>query len=277
MDKEKDINKSGWNIDLKRNSHQLAASDSAELIVRVEDCFGIKISDKEALEIYTIGELFKLVLRKLGQKPGPNDLTRACLTARTFYRLRLGLLGFKHCEGMRIRPDTPIEQVLPAKNRRKLWPELAKNIGLKLPRLRRSAGIRKLVIPLCIIWIVAGWQIVRLVFPAGFYPSPSVEIFFAITFSGLAFILILWMILTCHLVRTIPDCRNVGDLARDILGDNHAVISQEVGQGKIAQAEMSEPEKQVWAALLYIIADITYIKESELKPGDQFVKDLDFD
>lgn len=47
--------------------------DSVELLMSVEDAFGIKISDSEAAEISTVGEFYEAVWRRVNQR---QDLER---------------------------------------------------------------------------------------------------------------------------------------------------------------------------------------------------------
>jgi hypothetical protein len=61
--------------------------DGVELLLAVEDAFQIHIEDHEAGGVYTVGDLYNLVVTKLqGQD------SKRCLTSAAFYRTRRGIM-----------------------------------------------------------------------------------------------------------------------------------------------------------------------------------------
>ena len=76
--------------------------DSVELIMTVEEAFGIEISDEEAQTICTVGDFHACVMSKLGKIEARDH----CLTQHAFYRLRQGLEGETQTISDRIRPTT---------------------------------------------------------------------------------------------------------------------------------------------------------------------------
>lgn len=56
--------------------------DTVELVIEVEESFGISIGDEDAPGIVTVGDLFEYVLERVGSRP------TLCLTSLAFYRLR---------------------------------------------------------------------------------------------------------------------------------------------------------------------------------------------
>lgn len=62
------------------------SSDGVELILAVEDAFEIHISDEEAGNVSTIGDLHGLVISKLQGRD-----SHRCLTSAAFYRTRRGI------------------------------------------------------------------------------------------------------------------------------------------------------------------------------------------
>ncbi len=62
--------------------------EGVELVMNVEEAFGIRISDQDASEVRTVGQccdLIERILSRGGQEP--------CSTGATFYRLRRALTG----------------------------------------------------------------------------------------------------------------------------------------------------------------------------------------
>lgn len=74
--------------------------DGVEIVMKVEDAFGITIDDGEAGKIATPGQLIDLVLSKVGR-----TVDEACLTQRAFHRVRAALMRRMGVSRNQIRPD----------------------------------------------------------------------------------------------------------------------------------------------------------------------------
>jgi hypothetical protein len=103
--------------------------DSVELLVYVEDQFGIEIPDLEAEKIITVGEFAEAVFSKIKLNP-----SEKCFSQIVFYRLRKALETFNNNK-IDIKLDSKIEQLLPNVNLKQEWSELESISNLKLPRL----------------------------------------------------------------------------------------------------------------------------------------------
>jgi len=106
--------------------------DDVDVIHAVERTFGIKLTDAEAVQTRTVGQLYDLIELKY---PNAGSRTQACLSQMAFYRLRraLNTMGI---EG-EITPQTPIsvlERIEPRSMAPK-WRRLAQGSGLGLPSL----------------------------------------------------------------------------------------------------------------------------------------------
>ena len=117
--------------------------DSVELIMDVEDTFGISIPDREAERLHTPGELTAYLIRHLGA--GPDDANSKCAGAAAFYRTRRLLLERFGVSRQEIEPGTQIGQLLPpdARARRDRWRELSRILSVRLPRLEHSRRVQK--------------------------------------------------------------------------------------------------------------------------------------
>ncbi|WP_431202001.1 acyl carrier protein [Bradyrhizobium betae] len=109
--------------------------DDVDVIFDVERTFGIKLTDAEAEQTRTVGQLYDLIELK---RSNAESRTEACLSQMAFYRLRRALktMGI---EG-EITPQTPIsvlEQIEPPSRAAK-WRRLAQCSGLDLPGLETS-------------------------------------------------------------------------------------------------------------------------------------------
>jgi acyl carrier protein len=105
--------------------------DSVEIVMDLEEEFGIKIRDDEASELRRVGDVVDCVSKKCLRLP-----RQRCASAHTFYRLRQALMNLAGAPRSVIRPDTALASILPIEIRRDAWRGLG-NAGLKLPDLQR--------------------------------------------------------------------------------------------------------------------------------------------
>lgn len=105
--------------------------ESIELVMDCEDTFGISIPDDEASKMLTMGDLFALIRRLLGQRL----LRGKCTSASAFWRLRKGLMKLG-IERRRIRPSSIVDELVPISGRRRSWRILSGSTELRLPPLK---------------------------------------------------------------------------------------------------------------------------------------------
>ena len=108
--------------------------DTVELVMDVEESFGIEIPDDDAQQIVTVGDLFEFVKSRAELAPAGT-----CLTAATFYDIRRGFQESGITE--RFGPSTPVVDIAPDRNRRSFWSKLSRNTKLRFPDLVRPSWI----------------------------------------------------------------------------------------------------------------------------------------
>ena len=103
--------------------------DSVELVMSVENKFGIRIPDTDCEKIYTVQDFSDTVFKMISIHP-----TDKCLIQIIFYRIRK---AFKNLEltKVEIKPDTKISDLLTQTELKANWNRLETEIGLKLPKL----------------------------------------------------------------------------------------------------------------------------------------------
>ena len=103
--------------------------DSVELVMAVEDKFGIRIEDSEAEKIYTIQDFADIVYDKIITNP-----TDKCLVQIVFYRIRkaIGNLTLTKDE---IYPEMKISELFTPLELKEKWHRLRIETGLELPKL----------------------------------------------------------------------------------------------------------------------------------------------
>jgi hypothetical protein len=83
--------------------------DGVELVMAVEDAFQITISDAEASQILTVGQLYSCVLEKLGNNP-----SQKCLSSVAFYRVRRALINLFEVSRDSVTPTSKLSDLLPS-------------------------------------------------------------------------------------------------------------------------------------------------------------------
>jgi Acyl carrier protein len=102
--------------------------DSVELVMAIEEEFGISIPDDDAEKIVTVG----LTYEWLKQHVASSDPI-ACLTQRVFYKLRRALVQNYDLNRNEISPDTRLSDLISPWLIEKGWPFLQMFIDLKTP------------------------------------------------------------------------------------------------------------------------------------------------
>ncbi|KKL90698.1 hypothetical protein LCGC14_1902090 [marine sediment metagenome] len=103
--------------------------DSVELVVYVEDKFGISIPDAECEKIYTVQDFSDSVFKRISVNP-----TEKCLTQIIFYRIRKAFQTLDLSKEQ-IKPDSQISDLLTQAELKTNWNKIENELGLKLPEL----------------------------------------------------------------------------------------------------------------------------------------------
>lgn len=117
--------------------------DFIELVIAVEDAFGIEISAEDAAKMQTVGDLDSCVVRKTCM-----DSSAFCGTSRSFHLLRRKLLDVLPLARADIRPAASMDALLPCADRRAIWRKL-RDHDIMLPRLmlgRAAFGVTAVIV-----------------------------------------------------------------------------------------------------------------------------------
>jgi acyl carrier protein len=97
-----------------------------ELIMDIEDEFGISVDDRDVSEFETIGQVFDLVMHSLKRQPA----TAPCASARCFYNVRRALSADGDVRRTRVRPDSTFEELVAQDRRWAVVKRLTRRLGL---------------------------------------------------------------------------------------------------------------------------------------------------
>jgi hypothetical protein len=100
--------------------------DAVELVMSVEEIFGIDLPDQDAATLTTPRKLIDYVCARVGATS-----RERCISQRSFYRVRRILAAASGASAREIGPGTHLETLLPVQARRRLWASLASQIGLR--------------------------------------------------------------------------------------------------------------------------------------------------
>ena len=110
--------------------------EGVELVMEFEDEFGLQIPDNIADRLLSVRDVTEYVHAELS-KTLPQ--AEACLTSRSFYRLRRELTKFLSLSRRDITPKTELGSLIPQDQRRDVWQALL-SCGIQLPSLQRSSA-----------------------------------------------------------------------------------------------------------------------------------------
>ena len=104
--------------------------DSVEILMKVEETFGIKIPDVEAQNIVTVGDLHNAAWRHLSGKHSDK-----CQSQKLFYKLRRSFADKYEFPPQQLNPETSPDKIFPKINRRQEYLRFSAETSLTLPDL----------------------------------------------------------------------------------------------------------------------------------------------
>jgi hypothetical protein len=225
--------------------------DLVELVMRVEEEYGIEIGDDEAAQLETCGQLHQFLLGKLNIQP-----SERCLSSATFYRMRRSLVelsGQSRCE---ISPQTPMNQLLPLRQRRANWQQLKERSHLNLPDLELPELLHLTIfVGFGALWLTSlGCAI-------GNAPLWS-GLFF---FGGIGYLSLIWKITKPFAICFPDSCRSVGSATKTAMFSSLPSVSPE---------PVSMKTEELWQSLQAIIADELSVPLEKVTLDAHFIRDL---
>ncbi len=226
--------------------------DLIDMVVEVEDAFGIDLATEDCCQIRTVGELHALVSRTLQV-----DAQGPCLSMVTFHALRNNLMDTCGLSREVIRVDTRLDRLIPSGSRKIAWERLEDRMGLKLPALTLPTVLAS----------------VMLASTAGALSAVSVGLVSGMSFGAVVLgLLLIWSKhramhwLTSPLANRFHiGIATIGDLTRAVLSSNFATIARRANH---AGAD------EVWRMLRTIINQTMGVREEDIEPHLRFVEDL---
>lgn len=215
--------------------------DDVDLLVDVEACFGIGITNSEAESCHTVGDLFTVLSGRFSLS---NAKSGRCLSAMAFYRLRRAVSEL-HPEA-KLRPDTRLAE-LTKLSPKALYREIENRSGL---RLRTDAGL---------LAVAGKW--VLLAGLISFLPVLAIQP--PVWFAPVAAVVIGGLVIGADRGKFPPDCELLGGLANKAAARNIGRLTIAGGQPRDADLRN---------ALTEVLSDHSSLPKSAIRPDTRFFK-----
>lgn len=225
--------------------------EAVELVMEIEDAFDIKLTDEEATNAITVGDLYDCILAKIGK----DRIGQCCATQKVFHVLRRSMVSVIGTDRKVIKPKTLTPKIIPKKDRRLLWQKLSEDMNFSMPPLKLPQWLMGIGWFLWFAIALFGWIILL-----GWNKWTLVAMLICYCFMYYKFFT--WI--TLPLVVEIPqNCRTVGGLSKEIFAKN------------ISKIEIIS-ESDTWHFLVDTISDQFAIDRLEIHRQTRFVEDLNF-
>jgi hypothetical protein len=227
--------------------------DIVELMMDIEERFGIRLSDDRAERMRTVSDLYVYLLARTHRiAPVP------CPTSRAFYHLRRTLIGELGVDRARVRPSARLRDLLPAEARGTAGPRLAAALGLPdldpAPRGPTARAFRT-----ALAAVTAGALLLHLLL--NLLPGPPVPVAVTLLIWLLALLLvcelfgIFWLEWRCFNPVPVPKVQDL--VVRLVARDRDRYVDQDA----------VEP---VWADLVAILSEHTGVPGDQIRPEQRF-------
>ena len=230
--------------------------DSVEILVNVENAFGITISNYEAEKITTVGDIHNVVWRNVQGRQ-----SMRCRSQQLFYKLRYLLINKFQVPGEAIGPDASLNHIFPKKNRRMKYLRMQKELQLKLPELVLPAVWGWFLLVTGVI-LIPGLLALALVLIYGYGYTPWLYLL-----PGLGIISTLFISNILDAVRTEFKPDMVKAYAQTVLAFNYGTLMTDKG--------VNRDEMEIM--INNIIAETVGLDLQEIAPEKSLTNDLGID
>jgi hypothetical protein len=235
-------------VDRQRATAQTRAMgmDSVEIVMEVEEAFGIQIEDPEAEAVLTPGQLIDLVVSKLSITSSDE-----CLTQRAFHLVRKFFISKWQTPRASIRPTVSLKTLVPRPKRREFAGALVIEVGVPALRMEFPRSISNLILGSSFACAVA-------VFAASTGPV-TVRCLLGFTAAG---VIAFFVVRASNNLKTeFPSgVSTVGDLSRWVM---------------MRKPGLSVPQTSTWARE-QVVSGVRDIVVRALDSGDKYREDARF-
>lgn len=229
--------------------------DSVELVMEAEKAFNIRIPDREAEKIITVGDFHNCVWRHLEGKQSDT-----CKSQQLFYKLRRSLADTFQLPKEEIVLGMSPENLFPKKDRRIEYFNFAVVNQLKLPDLVLPKPWSDFLTVFNVVTVLGGitWSVVLLII-SGYSEWPLHILVASFLLASLASDML-------NGKRTIIQTQSIREFTQEVLAINYDAL-----------AVSSHNRKEVEAVINQIIVNMLGVEPEEVKPESRLGDDLGAD
>jgi acyl carrier protein len=230
--------------------------DSVEILMKVEETFGISIPDEEAQKIVTIGDFHNAVWRHLNGKQ-----SNTCKTQHLFYTLRKSIADEFGYSPQQLTLAVSPETIFPKVNRRDAYATFADRVHLKLPPLVLTDAWQKLLVSVAIVTVVGGFAVATVLMTIFDYGKWTL----LIPVMGIVLTSLLSKLIEPK--RIIIEDSTVRDFINRVLAINYATMVTDEGTNR----------REMEMVINQVIADMAGLPIDEITPDKRIGNDLGID
>lgn len=225
--------------------------DGVQLVMEIEEEFGITIPDSVYSELRTVGDLVDFCFERIHASK-----TVSCPSLTSFLSLRRLVRDVSKDPELRIRPRDNIEDCLPESDRKQFWLRLPELLKTTPPALRRPPWLRKIL-----VFIVLGFGAFLMSFPLW-----HIEILILILCTTMALGIILHWSTLGFRKRTPDGYETFGEITKRMVGLTIAT-----------NPPTDQEYDSIFAIVKRIIIDVLGVDDAEVIPTARFIEDLRMD
>ncbi|OQP65939.1 hypothetical protein A3860_15225 [Niastella vici] len=230
--------------------------DSVEILVNVENAFGITISNFEAEKIATVGDIHSIVWRSVQGRQ-----SMRCKSQQLYYKLRHILITKFRVHKDTIELNASLNEIFPLMNRRLLYRKLEKEVQLKLPPLVLPP-VWENTLRITGFVLIAGTLACSLVMVRMFHYTSWLYLL-----PGLGIVLTIFFSNVLDGVRTVFTPATLKAYTQQVLSLNYATLIQQNGTNR----------KEVELIINNVIAETIGLELHEISPEKRLAYDLGID
>jgi acyl carrier protein len=230
--------------------------DSVEILVNVENAFGITIANFEAEKISTVGDIHSIVWRSVQGRQ-----SMRCKSQQLYYKLRHALITKFKVDKNAIELTASLNDIFPKTNRRLRYRKLEKELQLKLPPLVLPPAW-KITLRMAALIIIPGSLVCSLVMVKMFHYTRWLYLL-----PGLGILLTVFISNLLDSARIVFKPATVDAYTKHVLSLNYATLIQQNGANR----------EEVEVIINNIIAETIGLELMEISPEKRLQDDLGID
>ncbi len=238
----------------RMEASKIMGLEHVEIGLRIEKEFGVCVFSEPRFP-ETVGALHRVIRKALNQKLSIATCECPCIPA--FFKVRDTLLAI-HGSHERIRPSTPLNDLLPQRRRRKNWNAMARQLASDLPQLRIDPRFEG---PIILGWL--GACLFSLL--AGHLAAGSAGLLLSTIVVLPSITMLAYFFLRKSPALVPAECSTVEHLVRRILPTPQAINAG------------TRTDDYNWRLLVQIVSDELDVPLDEIRDESHFVRDLKCD